>query len=229
MNLLSRSARAVLSAVLLLVLAAAFTSSASAKVVKDSVTGAKIGAFPSIRGSGPAVKPISTACSTSCTPLTFHAGGVVQRGEKEYLFFWTPSGHSVPSAYRSGLATWLNGIAKKDYTSANPISVSQQYYDLSGPSGLSGLSGPSGPRGLPVRHTSRGPIEIVRRAPRAKGACSPPALPRAATRVPIRTRPSPSFSNFVRDLRNRPTNANSRSPPAKESTRKMVGRWCGNP
>jgi hypothetical protein len=43
-----------------------------------------------------------------------------------------------------------------------------------------------------------------------------------------RTRPSPSFSNFVPSLRNKPTNADSCAGAAEVSTAKRVGRWFRN-
>jgi PKD repeat protein len=51
------------------------------------------------------------------------------------MLFWMPAGHNIPSAYRSGLNTWLNQIAFYDYSVSTPFSVDQQFYDNSGSGG----------------------------------------------------------------------------------------------
>jgi hypothetical protein len=124
-----------------LAVAAAMADGAAAKVVTDSLTHQKLGVVPSIAGSGIAAKPISTSCTTDCTALVYHNNAPVQHAEKDYLLFWTPSGHAIPYAYRSGLANWLTEVAAKDYTGGNEFSVTQQYYDLSGPSGARQFTG----------------------------------------------------------------------------------------
>jgi hypothetical protein len=76
------------------------------------------------------------ACATSCAPVTFHAGGVVQHGESVYFIFWlpsSPSGLYFPPAYGPTLSTWLADAAAANFTSGNVFSVAQQYYDLTGP------------------------------------------------------------------------------------------------
>ena len=109
---------------------------ASAQVVADSLTHKKFGIVPTVTVSNntPAPNSPCNAEHSDCTALSYN-GGPVQHAEKDYLLFWTPSGHTAPSAYRSGMATWLNGIAADDYTHLTPISVNQQYYDLSGHGG----------------------------------------------------------------------------------------------
>jgi hypothetical protein len=73
-----------------------------------------------------------TSCTTSCALMTYH-GGPVQHAELDYLIFWAPAGYYMPSAYRNGLSTWLSEVAAADYTPGNQFSLTQQYYDNSGP------------------------------------------------------------------------------------------------
>ena len=144
------SAAATLTAIVFVCLAA---SPAGAKIVFDKATGLKLSILPSpallARERGAAVRSPGTAgvptCSTKADPtcatkLAYH-GGAVQHAENDYLFFWYPNGFaSSAPGYEAGLQTWLNDVAAADYTSGtsgsfqgNPISVTQQYYDLSGP------------------------------------------------------------------------------------------------
>ena len=113
-------------------------SPAGALIVKTK-SGARFGVVPAIRGAGAASRPalgaLVPSCTTSCAPVTYHNSGPVQHGEKEYLFYWAPSGHPMPSTYRSGFTTFIQEIAGRDYTGTNQFSVAQQYYDLSGPGG----------------------------------------------------------------------------------------------
>jgi len=75
--------------------------------------------------------------------MTLHGTGTsqyVQHGETDYLLFWAGSNYTVPSgpqwtAFQSGMQTWLTDLAGADGTSGNPISVTTQYYDNSGPGG----------------------------------------------------------------------------------------------
>jgi hypothetical protein len=106
---------------------------AGARVVTDSLTHKKFGIVPTTNSPG-AKKFACNAENSDCTALTYN-GGPVQHSERVYLFFWAPRGHGVPPAYRGGMASWLNDMAGGDYTSGNPFSVNQQYYDKSGPSG----------------------------------------------------------------------------------------------
>jgi len=106
---------------------------AGAKVVTDSVTHKKFGIVPTTA----ARNTVGAACiaeNSDCTKLSYN-GGPVQHAERDYLFFWTPSGHSTASAYRAGLTTWLSEFAALKYTAGNPFSVNQQYYDNSGAGG----------------------------------------------------------------------------------------------
>jgi len=121
----------VLTAVLA---AAAFTAvPAGAQVVTDSITHKRFGIVPTTNAH-PRAGAACNAENSDCTTLSY-GGGPVQHAEKDYLFFWTPAGHNAPSAYRLGMNSWLTEIGAADYTSGNPISVDQQYYDDSGPGG----------------------------------------------------------------------------------------------
>lgn len=105
---------------------------AGAKVVRDTNINRNFGVVPTVHAqkSGPAA-----ACNednNDCTLLNYH-NGPVQHAEKLYLLFWTPTGHAAPSAYRSGLSSWAGEIANQDWTNKGPISVNQQYYDLTNP------------------------------------------------------------------------------------------------
>jgi hypothetical protein len=121
----------------LLVLAAALLAAgvvavnASAIVVPATASQSAVGFFPSIGY----VQSHHVACTTSCSALLFHSGGVVQHGEREYMVFWMPAGHYMPPSYRSGLSTFLSDYASADYLPGNPFSVAQQYSDKSGPGG----------------------------------------------------------------------------------------------
>jgi PKD repeat protein len=113
-----------------------------AQVVLDEATHRRFGVERAIGGSSTSmIRPLTAAsslqgagCNTNCTALTYHSGPV-QHGEKDYLFFWTPSGHEAPGTYVSGLQTWLNQVAAADYSAGNPFAVTQQYYDFSGTGG----------------------------------------------------------------------------------------------
>ena len=128
--------------------------SAGAKVVLDKVTGHKFGILPPppaapagnraanpLAGVGAAATPCFTSDSTCASPLTYH-GGAVQHGEKLYLLFWDPNGFAGNSSYVTDMQTWVQNLAAGDYSPdntsshvGNPLSVVQQYYDLSGPGG----------------------------------------------------------------------------------------------
>ena len=83
--------------------------------------------------------------------------------------------------------------------------------------------GPIAPiRPVPTKNVASGPkIMICRGRRRRRRRSNGPRL--------TRTRPSPSFSSFVRYLRNKPTNANSCAIAAAEASQQMVGRRSGNP
>lgn len=116
----------------LLVAFACSAAPAGARVVTDPATHQNFGIVPTVF----AKRSVSAACNadnSDCALLNYH-NGPVQHGEKVYLLFWTPTGHSAPYSYRAGLGNWLNDIAHYDYTNSSPISVTQQYYDLTNPS-----------------------------------------------------------------------------------------------
>lgn len=83
-----------------------------------------------------APRPPEAACisdNTDCTLLNYHGGPIMQI-QHVHLFLWTPSGHTVPAAFQSGMTTWLNGVIASDFTPGNPFGVDQQYYSGSGSS-----------------------------------------------------------------------------------------------
>lgn len=129
-------------------------SSAQARVVIDRATGQRFGIIPPPSGpagrtsSAPSAAERSTATPTcddlvdpQCSsPLTNPGHGPVQHGEREYLFFWDPNS-AFPTGYAYEINRWLDDLVSGDYGTGhrsggavgNPISVVQQYYDLSGP------------------------------------------------------------------------------------------------
>jgi hypothetical protein len=114
----------------------AVSSFASAKIYVDPA-GHVFGVAPSLSALPAGAAPFPAPCnawpqgSPDCALLSYQ-GGAVMSGERDYLLFWVPSGHSVPAAYETGLKTFVQGIAGADYTAGNPFSVNQQYYSLSG-------------------------------------------------------------------------------------------------
>jgi hypothetical protein len=121
-----------------LLAALAFSAApAGAKIVTDPALHRNFGIFPSTNHVARNKSAITTACNaqnTDCGVLNYH-NGPVQHNEKVYLLFWTPTGHPAPYAYRTALNQWLSDIVSEDYQAAGPISVTQQYFDLTGPSG----------------------------------------------------------------------------------------------
>ena len=139
-----------------LALCSLLVSSAGAKVVVDPVTGQKFGILPALSLSPAlsAARPLAglaAAGTPTCdpqvdmqcaTPLTYH-GGAVQHGENIILFFWDPNRFSSTPSYVTDMQNWVNGLAAGDFSTGNapgsavgnPISVTQQYYDMSGPGG----------------------------------------------------------------------------------------------
>jgi hypothetical protein len=109
---------------------------AGAQLVKDNSIHRQFGIVPTVFHHA----THTAACladNSDCALLTFHGTAgtqAVQHAEKLYLLFWMPTGHQIPSAYRSGLGTWLTEMANQDWSTGGPISVTQQYYDLTGPS-----------------------------------------------------------------------------------------------
>jgi len=117
-------------------------AAADGKVVISSLTGKRFGvtlaagsaaAAPAVRSRSLLASPLNASCSSPCA-LTYHTGGVVQHAEQIYLLFWDPN-NELTSAYKSGLANWVNDLASANYSAGNPISVTQQYYDDSGSGG----------------------------------------------------------------------------------------------
>ena len=88
--------------------------------------------------SSPEAPAANQSCTTSCSHVSLHPGGVVQHGENVYFIFWqpsSPSGFYYPPTYASTLSGWLADAAAANYTAGNVFSVAQQYYDLTGPGG----------------------------------------------------------------------------------------------
>jgi hypothetical protein len=126
-------------------------SSAGAKIVVDKVTGLKLSILrpplpPAASNrsqrqtpgfAGPTCDNVTPVDSNCAHPLVYH-GGPVQHAENDYLFFWGPSSFTT-SSYVTGMQQWLNDLAAGDYTTGaaspvgNPISVTQEYYDHTGP------------------------------------------------------------------------------------------------
>lgn len=132
-----RRVRLLRAIVALAAIAAACGSSASvasAKVVVDPATHQRFSIVPALGGASPAAAPAGMSCSTDCTALLYH-NGPVQHGEHDYLFFWFPTGYTLPAAYESGLQSWLNNVAAAAGTAGNPFSVDTLYYDNSGTGG----------------------------------------------------------------------------------------------
>src|SRR5437764_10014825 len=125
----ARRASAMLLVAGVVAAGAAGAAPAGAKVVAATAAHGKIGFFPT-----PAyAKALQTSCTTSCSLMTFHSGGVVQHGEKQYLIFWAPSGFYMPSSYKTALSQWVTDFGVSDYGPSTDFSVAQQYYDLTGP------------------------------------------------------------------------------------------------
>jgi hypothetical protein len=131
-------------------------SPAGARVVFDKVTHHWFGIVPPpphpalVAGASPMTRTRASATPTCdsthvdqycATPLVSH-GGPVQHAENDYLFFWDPNGFSAEPGYVTDMQNWLSSVAAGDYSPDNsasnvgsPISVIQQYYDMSGPGG----------------------------------------------------------------------------------------------
>jgi hypothetical protein len=133
-----RLPQAVLLATILAALAL-MAHSAQAKVIVDPSTHKAFGIVPTGHTAAPRAHRLAAArtsqCATDCSPLLYgNPPGPVQHAEHDYLFFWDPSG-SFPAAYKAGLAQLLNDLGRAGPMNATPISVSQQYYENSGPGG----------------------------------------------------------------------------------------------
>jgi len=133
--------RSLCTALIAVTLLLVISPSAGAKIVFDKTLQHRFSIVPSLpsgatpKAASPATQGTScTAGNSDCSSLAYH-GGPVQHGEQNYLFFWTPSGHSPPASYVTGLQGWLTGVAAADHTPGNVFGVNQQYYDLSGPGG----------------------------------------------------------------------------------------------
>ncbi|HLL93254.1 MAG TPA: hypothetical protein VK252_09970, partial [Solirubrobacteraceae bacterium] len=141
------AARALALAALAAALLCVYAATAGADVVVDQATHTRFGIVPTLARSSsgapalahahaltPFQGPACDAEGEDCTKLSYK-GGPVQHGETDYLFFWAPAGHTLPSEYVSGMQTWLSKVAAADYSPTNQFAVDQQYYDLSGPGG----------------------------------------------------------------------------------------------
>jgi hypothetical protein len=104
---------------------------AGAKIAPATASHGRIGFEPSLSYQ----KAHPTSCSTDCSLLTLHSGGVVQHGEKLYSIYWAPKGYYIPPAYKTGLGQWITDFSRLDYGPTSDFSVAQQYYDLSGTGG----------------------------------------------------------------------------------------------
>lgn len=119
------------------------TTTIRGNIVTDAITHHKYGIVPAIGAgasstskttgkSGPCIADPGNGTSTpDCTALSY-SGGPVVSGENDYLLFWVPSGWVIPSSYKAGLSAWLSETQSADYTTGNPISVNQQYYQCAG-------------------------------------------------------------------------------------------------
>lgn len=162
-GIVSRAGRGSRIGAILLVVSVALcsvlASAAGAKVITDPVTGHKFGIVPAFHGpqgslspsSGPFMHRIAAAGAPTCdtrvdkqcaTPMTYN-NGPVQHGENIVLFFWDPSSFSSEPGYVAGMQAWVNDLATGNFSpgnvpgiqAGNPISVAQEYYDMSGPGG----------------------------------------------------------------------------------------------
>ncbi len=136
-------------------LCSVLVSSAGARII-TAATGHKFGIVPAFHGSlslngSRSVARIAAAGTPTCdlqvdsqcaSPMTYH-NGPVQHGENIILFFWDPSGFSSAPGYVAGMQTWVSDLAAGDFRPGNvpgvqvgnPLSVTQEYYDHSGPGG----------------------------------------------------------------------------------------------
>ena len=139
------AARALALAALASALLALWAATSYADVVVDQTTHTRFGIVRALARPGagaaalqrahavsPFQGPACDAENEDCAKLSYK-GGPVQHGETDYLFFWAPAGHTLPSEYVSGMQTWLSEVAAADYSPDNQFAVDQQYYDLSGP------------------------------------------------------------------------------------------------
>lgn len=138
----------------------ALASTAAAKIVTDPVTGHRFGIVPVFHGStslnaspplngARALSRTAAAGTPTCDPqvdaqcattMIYH-NGPVQHGENIVLFFWDPSGFAGAPGYVAGMQGWVNDLAAGSFTpgnvagvqAGNPVSVTQEYYDMSGP------------------------------------------------------------------------------------------------
>jgi hypothetical protein len=86
----------------------------------------------------PAAFAGNQSCTTSCSPVSLHPGGVVQHGVTVYFIFWlpsSPSGFYFPPTYAPTVSGWLADAVAENYTAGNVLSVAQQYYDLTAAGG----------------------------------------------------------------------------------------------
>ncbi len=145
------------------------TQPGQAKVVSDPATHKVFGIVPAgrtaVAGAHRLPRVRTTACSTDCSPLLYgvagQSAGPVQHAEHDYLFFWDPSG-AIPAAYKAGLEQWLNDLVTAGANNLTPVSVTQQYYDNSGPGGATNY----------VQFAVQNAGSIVDTSPYPTGGCS---------------------------------------------------------
>jgi hypothetical protein len=116
----------------MLVAFACSAAPAGAKIVTDTSIHQNFGIVPTVHARPKVGTAACNTDNTDCTALSYH-NGPVQHGEKVYLLFWTPTGHTTPVAYRAGMGNWVTDLAKYNYTASGPVSVTTQYYDLTNP------------------------------------------------------------------------------------------------
>jgi PKD domain len=146
-----RRMRVALVAASVLAGMALVASPAGAQRFTDAVTHRVYGVMPAIHTTKAAARRAAVArtrtthitaraaatCiadNADCTALTYH-GGAVMQGEKDYMLFWNPTGHSLPSAYKYGLNAWLSEVANNSAIDSDVFAVDEQFYDTKGTGG----------------------------------------------------------------------------------------------
>ena len=123
--------RAILLATAVAVATMVAAAPAGAKISAATASHGRIGFVPSLTYQ----KAHPTSCTTNCSLMTLHTGGVVQHGEKLISIYWAPTSYYIPPSYKTGLSQWLTDFAKLDYGPSGDFAVAQQYYDLTGAGG----------------------------------------------------------------------------------------------
>ncbi|MDX6513772.1 MAG: large repetitive protein [Gaiellaceae bacterium] len=76
--------------------------------------------------------PAATLGTTASHQLVYH-GGSVLRTTRTYAIYWTPSGYSFPSIYRTVLDGYFQNVARASGDWMNVYDVNSEYYDTTGP------------------------------------------------------------------------------------------------